>query len=216
MHKGLPFSGYEQKYSSCRDVGVVARLYPDVNFVVYHAGYDHRGTEGPYDPKAAKGIDSLIRSLEENGLGPKGNVFVDLGSIWRILMRHPTEAAHALGKLIRHLGPDRVLWGSDAIWYGSPQDQIQAFRAFQIAEQLRERHSYPELTPEIRAKVLGLNALAAFRVSPEDVRRKAEADRIGRIRAAYREDPRPSHLSLGPRTDAEFRALQRLSDGLPT
>ena len=37
-----------------------------------------------------------------------------------------------LGKLLVHVGEDNVLWGTDAVFYGSPQGQIQAFRAFQI------------------------------------------------------------------------------------
>ena len=67
------------------------------------------------------------------GLYCGGNVYTELGSTWRFVMRNPDNATHTLGKLIKHVGADRVLWGS-------PQDQIQAFRAFQIAEPLRERH----------------------------------------------------------------------------
>ena len=78
-------------------------------------------------------------------------------------MRDPEQAAHALGKLLKHCGPDNVLWGTDSIWYGSPQDQIQAFRTFQIAPELRERHGYPEITPALRAKIFGLNAMRALR-----------------------------------------------------
>ena len=36
------------------------------------------------------------------------------------------------GDLIGAVGPDRLLWGTDSIWYGSPQSQIEAFRAFEI------------------------------------------------------------------------------------
>ena len=43
----------------------------------------------------------------------------------------------AIGKLLKHVGEDNVLWGTDSIWYGSPQDQIQAFRTFQIADASR-------------------------------------------------------------------------------
>ena len=83
--------------------------------------------------------------------------------------------------------------------------------AFQIAPELRQRHGYPELTPAIKAKVFGLNALQAYRVAPEEVVRKADNDRIGRIRAAYREDPRPSFVTYGPRTpeDGEIRYRNR-------
>ena len=56
-----------------------------------------------------------------------------------------------------------MLWGTDSIWYGSPQDQIQAFRTFQIAPELRAKHGYPEITPALRAKIFGLNATRVVR-----------------------------------------------------
>ena len=86
-------------------------------------------------------------------------------------MRDPDMAAHALGKLLAHLGEDNVLWGTDSIWYGSPQDQIQAFRAFQISPEFRERFGYPEITPAIRAKVFGRNALKLYPVPRGRARR---------------------------------------------
>lgn len=77
-------------------------------------------------------------------------------------MKRPDEAAHVLGKLLVHFGPERILWGTDAIWYGSPQDQLQAFRAFEIAPQLRERYGYPELSRSV-AQIIGENATTALR-----------------------------------------------------
>ncbi|MFU8820929.1 MAG: hypothetical protein ACNA8G_05165 [Gammaproteobacteria bacterium] len=56
-------------------------------------------------------------------------MYAELGSTWRFLMRDPDSAAHALGKLFRYVGEDNVLWGTDSICYGSPQDQIQTGRA---------------------------------------------------------------------------------------
>jgi hypothetical protein len=58
-------------------------------------------------------------------------------------MREPEQAAHALGKLIAYCGEDNVLWGTDSIWYGSPQDQIQAFRTFQIAPRCASASATP-------------------------------------------------------------------------
>ena len=57
-----------------------------------------------------------------------------------------------------------MLWGTDSLWYGSPQDQIQAFRAFEISPELQERYGYPALTPEVKRKILGGNALALYGV----------------------------------------------------
>jgi hypothetical protein len=70
----------------------------------------------------------------ENDAQKNGNVYAELGSTWRFLMRDPDSAAHTIGKLVKYIGEDNVLWGTDSIWYGSPQDQIQAFRTFQISE----------------------------------------------------------------------------------
>ena len=68
-----------------------------------------------------------------------------------MLMGDPDQAAHLLGKLIAALGPGNVLWGTDSIWYGSPQDQIDAFRTFEITAEAQERFGYAPLTTEVKA-----------------------------------------------------------------
>jgi len=159
VHKGLPFGRQSYEHSQCGDIGVVAKRFPDVSFLIYHSGFVTGVPEGAYAEGAGRdGIDTLIRSLVENGVAPNSNVYAELGSTWRFLMREPEQAAHALGKLFKHVGENNVLWGTDSIWYGSPQDQIQAFRSFQISPELRQKHGYPEITPALRAKVFGLNA----------------------------------------------------------
>ena len=128
--------------------------------------------------QAHHGVDTLVESLLANGIAPNSNVHAEIGSSWRFLMRSPGDAAHFLGKLFKYVGEDRVLWGTDSIWYGSPQDQIIAFRTFQIAEALREQHGYPEITPKLRAKVFGLNAIVPYRISPDEVRRHIARDPV--------------------------------------
>ena len=215
VHKGLPLPGQEHQYSTCRDVGVVAKAFPDVTFIIYHSGYESGRREGPYGGKTEAGIDTLIASLQENGIGPNQNVYAELGSTWRNLMRDATSAAHALGKLFKYVGEDRVLWGTDSIWYGSPQDQITAFRAFQISPELREKHGYPEITPRLRAKVFGLNAAGPYKLSLEDIERHARNDWITRAREAYAEARAPSLRSYGPRTRSEVMSHWRLNGERP-
>lgn len=214
IHKGIPFGSQSYEHSLCDDIGVVAKLYPDVSFIVYHSGWVPRQPERAYDPASRRdGIDSLIRSLIDNDVPPNSNVYAELGSTWRFLMGDPDSAAHALGKLFRYVGEDNVLWGTDSIWYGSPQDQIQAFRTFQIALQLREQHGYPEITPELRAKVFGLNATRPYNISIEEVLQRASRDAISQTRLAYREQPDPHFQTFGPRTRREFWRLRRLHGG---
>jgi uncharacterized protein len=204
IHKGLPFGRRSYEHSTCADVGRVGKRFPDVNFLIYHSGFVTDQAEGPYDPAREDGIDSLVTAVLEAGLGHGSNVYAELGSTWRFLMRDPTSAAHALGKLLKHLGPDNVLWGTDSIWYGSPQDQIQGFRTFQIEPELRERHGYPEITPEIRAKIFGLNALKIYPVPAELLQQHLKSDLIARERENYSNRPDPGYLTYGPKTRREF------------
>lgn len=214
IHKGLPLFGLDHAHSTCRDVGVVAKRYPDVSFLIYHSGYDTKRKEGPYDPKDADaGVDSLIKSLQDNDVPPNGNVYAELGSTWKLLMRDPDQAAHVLGKLFKYVGENNVLWGTDSIWYGSPQDQIQAFRAFRIAEPLRERFGYPDLIPELRAKVFGLNAVKPYGIAADQIHKRLASDQVARVKQAYAEHPEPSFLTYGPKTRREFLDLLRLRGG---
>ena len=216
LHKGLLFQGFPEEFGRCADVGRVARLYPDVNFIIYHSGFETAHPEGPYAPaRATRGVDTLIKSLADNGIAPNSNVYAELGSTWRFVMRDPTTAAHLLGKLLTHVGQDNVLWGTDSIWYGSPQDQIQAFRSFALAPDLVERHGYPELTPELKRKIFGLNGARVYGVDVPAVRRRTELDPIGTRKTAYRDHAAPTFETFGPKTDAEFEALLKEREGLP-
>jgi hypothetical protein len=216
IHKGLPFGQRSYEHSTSRDIGPIAKRFPDVNFLIYHSGYVAGKDEGPYDAARSDGIDSLVNSVLAAGVAPNSNVYAELGSTWRFLsMRDPTAAAHALGKLFKYIGQNNVLWGTDSIWYGSPQDQIQAFRTFQIAPELREKHGYPQLTPELRAKVFGLNAAKPYGLPVAEIRRRTAGDAVQRQRLAYAEQPNPSFATYGPRTRREFLNLRQWHAGEP-
>mgnify|MGYP000900573192 FL=1 len=210
VHKGLPFGPKSYEHSTCVDVGRAAKRFPDINFLIYHSGFVTTQPEGPYDPKRSDGVDQLISSVLAAGLGKDSNVYAELGSTWRFLMRDPDAAAHTLGKLLVHLGEDHILWGTDSIWYGSPQDQIQAFRSFQISPEFRERYGYPEITPQIRAKIFGLNALTVYQVDCSVLRQHLAADRVSHERVARMNAPDPAFLTYGPKTRRDFLRLKAL------
>jgi hypothetical protein len=207
VHKGFS-SG--SRFAAPTDVGPAARDNPDVTFTIYHSGFESGGVEGPYE-EATKdvGVNRLITSLRGAGIEPGANVCAELGSTWRAVMGAPDQAAHVLGKLLVHVGEDNVLWGTDSIWYGSPQDQIQAFRAFEITPAFQERYGYPALTPAIKAKILGLNAARIYGVEPTTVGRcdlsAAEREELRLTMPAFND-------TYGPRTRAEVLAHQRAHD----
>ena len=216
IHKGLDFGPKSYEHSTCRDIGPIAKQFPDMNFLIYHSGFVSSKPEGPYDPQRTDGIDALVTSLMGSGIKRNSNVYAELGSTWRFLsMRDPDSAAHAMGKLFKYVGEDNVLWGTDSIWYGSPQDQIQAFRTFQISEALRDRYGYPEMTRPLRAKVFGLNATKPYQLAADELRKFTERDKVAQSKAEYSGRPNPAYLTYGPRTRREFLNLRNWHAGEP-
>ena len=201
VHKGFSNGG---DAAAPADIGPAAKAHPDLRITVYHSGYEGFVKEGPYRDDG-RGVDRLVRSLRDAGVGPGQNVYAELGSTWRALMGDPDQAAHVIGKLLLAVGEDNILWGTDSIWYGSPQDQIQAFRAFQITPALQEQFGYPELTAAVKAKVLGQNAAALYGVDLRTVAgapcRFSEAD----LEQA-RQETALGHATYGPVTASDVSA----------
>jgi uncharacterized protein len=209
-HKGF---GAGSPYATPDDVPRAAREFPDVSFIVYHSGFERTGpAEGPYTRATAhRGINRLISAMRREAVGPNENVYAELGSTWWTVMRDPTQAAHVLGKLLRYVGEDNVLWGTDCIFYGSPQDQIEAFRSFQISREFQERFGYPALTRERKAKVLGLNGARVYGVEARNVRCHFTRRELEDVRRSLE----GRHATHGPRDAREVRTLREQHRGWP-
>lgn len=205
VHKGLPFGQQSYEHSQCSDIGIVAKQFPDMNFIVYHSGFVAGNDEQEFAPGAGRdGVDTLIQSVIDNDVAPNSNVYAELGSTWRFLMRNPNSAAHALGKMFKYIGEDNVLWGTDSIWYGSPQDQIQAFRTFQISQEFQERFGYTAMSDALRRKVFGLNAAVPYQIDQSEIRSLTANDLVSTEKLAYQADPQPYFLTYGPKNRREF------------
>ncbi len=105
-------------------------------------------------------------------------MYAELGTTWFCVLKRPLEAAHVLGKLLLAVGENKVLWGTDGIWYGPAQPTIDAFRTFEIPSELCERHGYPELTPAIKAKILGGNAARVYGIDTDVLRARVAHDEL--------------------------------------
>ena len=182
-HKGI--SGLIDT-GSPRDIGPAAKAYPDLNFVVYHSGYEiTEKEEGAYSEQDADiGTNRLVKTLRQNGMGPGGNVFAELGSTWFLATTRPREAAHVLGKLLLAVGENNVLWGTDSMWYGPTQQLIDAFRAFQIPLDMQEEFGYPALTDAAKENILSNNAARLYGIDVAEARRNAENDDLASIKEA--------------------------------
>ena len=191
-HKGL--SGLVPT-GSPRDFGPAAMMFPDIDFVAYHSGFepgdggpDDANREGPYTEATANiGVNRLVSTVVEHGIEPGSNIYAELGSTWYCLIKRPVEQAHVIGKLLKYLGPDNVLWGTDAIWYGPTQAAVDTFRAFQIPNWMQEQFGYPELTPELKAKILGINAAKVYGIDTVTAQSNMRVDDMAWARAAIEE-----------------------------
>ncbi|HYI44519.1 MAG TPA: hypothetical protein VE174_03535 [Actinomycetota bacterium] len=159
VHKGFALPAFDQRCASPRDVGPAARQFPKVKFLIYHSGYDgdaqHEYAGDNKVNSADRGTDCLVKSLRENGWDatkfiPAGlehgnvpNVYAETGSVWRSVMQNTRDASHYLGKMIKYVGPLRICWGTDSLWFGSPHSEIVALRNFQFSEKGKELYNLP-------------------------------------------------------------------------
>jgi len=178
VHKGIAAL---TDNGSPRDIGPAAKAFPDIQFLVYHSGFEFQTSdadeEGPYTPATVgQGVNRLIHSCQQHGIGHGSNVFPELGTTWFSVIRRPRAAAHVLGKLIKQFGEDNVIWGSDSIWYGSQQPLIDAFRAFQIPDSMCEQFGYAKLTKAVKDKILGRNAARVYGLDLGAIKSKVAQD----------------------------------------
>ena len=212
VHKGISLFRQEPALSSPRDMGPAARANPDFTFLTYHSGYQPGLAEGPYDPDNPRGVDRLIKSFVEAGFKRnEGNLYAEMGATWKLVMASPDQAAHYLGKLLKYLGEERILWGTDSLWFGSPQDQIQALRAFRISEEYQERYGYPAITEAMKRRIFGLNAAEVYGLDVAGLKR----GRFDATRVAYAGNRNPSFRSYGPTDRRSFLALHVEAPGAP-
>ncbi len=200
-HKGLPLVNFDPAFNGPDDIVAVSRQFIDMQFVVYHAAWDPSHVEGPYDPNATIGIDSLLAALDKHGVSPDDNVWVDVATLWRQLLTQPDQAAHAIGKLLKRVGTSRVLWGTDAVWYGSPEPQIMAMRSFEISQQFQDLYGYPELTDQVKAGAVRAQRGRVVRHRPD--RNAVRADVGSAQREHLRSGPTPIGRGASVRLGAE-------------
>ena len=129
-------------YASPVDIGPAGAAHPDITLRRVPLRLRGAGTEGAVRPTAGAASTGSFARSPKPASGPGGNVYAELGSTWCNVMRDPTRP-RTCSASCSPVGPDNVVWGTDSIWYGSPQAQIEAFRAFEITEEFQEQSATP-------------------------------------------------------------------------
>jgi predicted TIM-barrel fold metal-dependent hydrolase len=198
IHKGLFAPSVAQKflhllvYADVRDVGRAAKDWPQLNFIIYHSAYRFVGGGKPEEAWAQFEQTGRVEWVSDLAEIPQRydvtNVYGDLGQIFaQSTMAHPHLCAAMMGILIRGLGADHVCWGTDAIWTGSPQWQIEALRRLEIPEDMQQQYGFQPLGPAdgpVKTAILGGNNARLYKYP---IQKKAElaGDRFAQLKAQY-------------------------------
>jgi predicted TIM-barrel fold metal-dependent hydrolase len=198
IHKGLLPLDYEKswpgvwEYATPWDVGKVAKDWPQLNFVMYHGAL--RAFLEPPDVAMAEfeqsGRIKWATDLAEiPGKYGVTNVYSDVGTAFaNSAVANPRFAAAFIGTLVRGLGADHVLWGSDSVWYGSPQWQIEAMRRLEIPDDLRRKHGFAPLGAAdgaVKSAIFSGNAARLYNIHQRAALGALSGDKIAAIKAEY-------------------------------
>jgi predicted TIM-barrel fold metal-dependent hydrolase len=196
VHKGLFPPSVEAQfphllaYSDVRDVGRAAKDWPKINFIIYHGGYRFAGGGKVEDAWAQFEKTGRIEWVTDLAEIPSkygvSNVYADVGQLFaQTTIAEPRVSAAMMGMLVRGLGADHVVWGTDAIWTGSPQWQIEALRRLEIPEDMQKQHGFKPLGAAdgpLKSLIFGENNARLYKYE----RRAALAtDRMAALRAEY-------------------------------
>jgi predicted TIM-barrel fold metal-dependent hydrolase len=209
IHKGLFAPAVEAKfprlrpYADVNDIGRAAKDFPNLNFLVYHSGYRWVGGN-PADGMAE--FDTTGRSSWASDLAeiPEKygvtNVYGDLGQLFAwTSVAEPRLAAALMGILVKGLGADHIVWGTDAVWTGAPQWQIEGLRRLEIPEEMQKKHGFQPLGAAdgpVKTAIFSGNTARLYGL--EQHASLAGRDRFAAIKADYQANgPGRSNLRYG-------------------
>ena len=209
IHKGLFAPAVEKQfprlrpYADVSDIGRAAKDWPQLNFLVYHSGYRWVGGN-PADGMAefdqtgrSSWTSDLAEIPEKYGVN---NVYGDLGQLFAwTAVAEPRLAAALMGTLIQGLGVDRVVWGTDAVWTGAPQWQIEGLRRLEIPEDMQRKYGFKPLGPAtgpVKTAIFSGNTARLYGL--EQHAEAVNGDRFAALKDDYlRNGPGRSNLRYG-------------------
>ena len=198
IHKGLLPADYEKswpelwEHATASDVGKAARDWPQINFIIYHSAM-RPFLELPDNALAEFESTGRIKWATDLAEIPAKfgvrNVYAELGTCFaNSAVANPRLAAALLGTLVRGLGADHIVWGTDSVWYGSPQWQIEAMRRIEIPADMQKKHGFAPLGAAdglVKTAIFSGNAARLYRFDVKAALGPITGDRIAAIREEY-------------------------------
>ncbi len=131
IHKGLSTSNPDDpavqnpSLGTPDDIPKAARDWPEFNFIIFHASWAPQFFGKP-------SLDAIKAGRTRNGVpdlqwttqmaqdcANLPNVYTELGSTFgATATAWPTVCAHLIGQILKYWGQDRLVFGTDSVWYG--------------------------------------------------------------------------------------------------
>jgi predicted TIM-barrel fold metal-dependent hydrolase len=198
IHKGLLPADYEKswpnvwQYATVSDVGQAAKDWPQLSFVMYH------GALRPFMESPAAALAEFEQTgrikwatdlAEIPGKYGVTNVYAEVGTAFATCaVADPRFAAAFIGTLVRGMGADHVVWGTDSVWYGSPQWQIEAMRRLEIPADMQRKHTFAPLGPAdglVKTAIFSGNSARLYTIGVQAAQGAITTDKIAAIKAEY-------------------------------
>jgi predicted TIM-barrel fold metal-dependent hydrolase len=209
VHKGLYTEATAKRfpkleaYADVSDVAKAAKDWPQLNFIIYHSAFRNESTERSLAEFERTGrlewVSDLADIPQRHGVN---NVYGDLGQIFAAtLVSQPRVCAAIMGTLIKGLGHDRVVWGTDALWTGSPQWQIEGLRRLEIPEDMQKKYGFKPLGDArgaVKTAIFGDNNARLYGINQKRAGLEAGFDWFASLKRDYEAaGPDPSNLRYG-------------------
>lgn len=171
IHKAVLLGAADLAPFKVSDVEGAARTFPEINFQIVHAGWAY---------------------LEETSIMMERyrNIFANLEMTFSLIVNQPRMFAEIIGRMLFLDLEDQIVF-SDGCNIVHPNAGLQAFRDFQMPRDLVEGKGLPELTDEIKGKILSGNVARIHDLDIAQLRARIDGDHF----AQRRQDDLPAPWS---------------------
>lgn len=144
------------------EVGAAARAFPDINFEIVHGGWAF--------------MDETVAQMQWHP-----NITVSTEGTTALLAKSPRKFLEIIGTLMMNGFTDRILWAIGGLvvhsrWYE------ETFWNLEMPRDLVEGYGFPELTDEVKRKILGQNAARLLGLSEEQTKAIMVSDEYAKPR----------------------------------
>ena len=198
LHKGLLPLDYEKswkdiwQYNTVWDLEKAAKDWPQINFIIYHTALRPFLETPDVEMAEFEKTGNIRWSTDVAKIYAKGhkNVYAEVGtSFANSAVANPRFAAAFIGQLVNMMGPDNVVWGTDSVWYGSPQWQIEALRRLEIPDDMMKKQGWKTQLGAadgvIKNKIFGLNSARLYKHKIQTAYGPMNHDMIAEMKQEY-------------------------------